>query len=729
MNKKITRILTWFLTLGLLLGDFATPLTAFAADNAQTEEISTEDPTEGEMLAFYVDLAKRKIAIGEEVMPVITFYPEDCGKTFKDLTIRSDNDNVILLEKEDGYSISGNKVGKSQVTIEAAEIESYIDLEIEVYDPDYIPISAENITLSPETMELTVGESRDLTIDIQPENAETKDLLFAISDPEVIRISETGSVTALKEGAAEIVAKIGEVSSNTVSVIVSEVVTIPVESVTLSEKNLTLSVNETKQLSATVAPEDATVKDIHFASSNEEIVSVDETGLVTALKEGKATVSVVTVSGNLSDECEVTVTPSENTAEPDPKPAPDPEPKTGKDSFDDLEDATESKDLYLVKGQKLRLEGCSVTSADTKIMTVSKAKGGYVTLTAKKVGKTSITVTNKDGVSLTHTVYIETLRFEQKSYSLPTARVIKPVVHLGDHTEHYSVAFYTSNPNIVRYENGALYCANPGAVTLTAVVNGKKFTCKIIVKDPTAPKEIETQRINLNPYQTATLKFKDGFKAKNATWEITNTDYNDTPVDYDIVRMKDNKITGVAPGYATMIGTAADGTIKEVIVEVKTPLVKTIYLNVGKTKNAKFQYLNNKSAEVSWTSEDTTIATVEKGKIKGLRPGSTRVIATYGNFKYYTVVKVEEIRLITDEQLKKAGKNLAIDLTAGSVYQLKMENVYQTVVFVSDKPEVARVNKQGQIIASSAGKAKLTAKINGVTVKITVTVGGRNAVK
>ncbi len=82
--------------------------------------------------------------------------------------------------------------------------------------------------------------------------------------------------------------------------------TIDVTGVTLNETSKELDIGDSFQLVATVAPEDATNKNVTWSASGDGIVSVDD-GLVTALKAGESTVTVTTESGNKTASCVFTV--------------------------------------------------------------------------------------------------------------------------------------------------------------------------------------------------------------------------------------------------------------------------------------------------------------------------------------------------------------------------------------------------------------------------------------
>ena len=72
---------------------------------------------------------------------------------------------------------------------------------------------------------------------------------------------------------------------------------IPATSIEMNQTNVDLRVDDTFQLVATVKPENASLKDVTFTSSDEAILSVNEDGLITALKPGTATVTCSTEEG------------------------------------------------------------------------------------------------------------------------------------------------------------------------------------------------------------------------------------------------------------------------------------------------------------------------------------------------------------------------------------------------------------------------------------------------
>lgn len=84
---------------------------------------------------------------------------------------------------------------------------------------------------------------------------------------------------------------------------------IKVESVSLDQSNLIMEVNDTHQLTAIVAPSNATNKEVAWSSSNAEIATVNSNGLVTAISDGDTIITVATEDGNRTDTCNITVNP------------------------------------------------------------------------------------------------------------------------------------------------------------------------------------------------------------------------------------------------------------------------------------------------------------------------------------------------------------------------------------------------------------------------------------
>ncbi|WP_455595108.1 GLUG motif-containing protein [Cloacibacillus porcorum] len=153
---------------------------------------------------------------------------------------------------------------------------------------------------------------------------------------------------------------------------------ISVENVTLASRDLTLNVGESAQLTATVTPDNATDKSVKWSSSAPEVVSADQSGKITALKAGKATVTVTTNNGGKTASCAVTVN---SPAKPQPKqPDVDNSVEISKDIdisetpavYDNVEAA--AKDISSdIKAEELEVSDGSVSLKDARTEEIVKA--------------------------------------------------------------------------------------------------------------------------------------------------------------------------------------------------------------------------------------------------------------------------------------------------------------------------------------------------------------------
>lgn len=87
---------------------------------------------------------------------------------------------------------------------------------------------------------------------------------------------------------------------------------IEVDTVTVAPKNNNLETGATRQLNVTIEPSNATNQEVSYVSSDNGAATVNASGLVTAVAEGTATITV-TVGGKMD-------TATINVTEPEPDP-------------------------------------------------------------------------------------------------------------------------------------------------------------------------------------------------------------------------------------------------------------------------------------------------------------------------------------------------------------------------------------------------------------------------
>ena len=155
------------------------------------------------------------------------------------------------------------------------------------------------ITLSDASIDVQVGKSKRLTGTVNVDGAK---LTWSSADESIATVSATGQVKGVKVGKTTVTATY-ESHTATCEVNVIDSVT-----VTLSEKTLAMTVGgETKTLTATASNGGT----IEWSSSDATVAKV-ENGVVTALKEGTATIYAECAGSR--DACEVTVTDPNRTA-------------------------------------------------------------------------------------------------------------------------------------------------------------------------------------------------------------------------------------------------------------------------------------------------------------------------------------------------------------------------------------------------------------------------------
>lgn len=153
---------------------------------------------------------------------------------------------------------------------------------------------------------MSPGQVWQLNATVKPEGAS---ISWSSNKTEVATVDREGKVTAVALGEAVITASAGEKSAQCLVKVEKEVA---IEGISLNKTSLTLKEGETFQLVATILPETATPQTIEWISSIPAVATVNENGLVTAVRKGgPATIWAVIGRGSGHDinaKCEVTVT-------------------------------------------------------------------------------------------------------------------------------------------------------------------------------------------------------------------------------------------------------------------------------------------------------------------------------------------------------------------------------------------------------------------------------------
>lgn len=242
-----------------------------------TITVSTETVT--------LDKTTLSLAVGESVQLTATVKPDDA--TDKNVSWTSSDESVV---KVDNGKVTAVNAGKAIIIAKCGGKTAECAVTVTV--------PTGSVTLDKTSLSLAVGETAQLTATVKPDDATDKNVAWTSSDASVAKV-DNGKVTAVNAGKATITAKCGGKTAEC-----AVIVTVPTGSVTLDKTSLSLAVGETAQLTATVNPDDATDKNVAWASSDESVAKVAN-GKVTAIKAGNATVTAQ--CGGKTAKCIVTV--------------------------------------------------------------------------------------------------------------------------------------------------------------------------------------------------------------------------------------------------------------------------------------------------------------------------------------------------------------------------------------------------------------------------------------
>ncbi len=154
---------------------------------------------------------------------------------------------------------------------------------IKAYTEDKIPVT--DIELNKTQVTLFNNATLQLNATVSPENASVQDIIWSTSDASVATVDENGKVTLIGYGTATITARSAddEMITATCSVSVIE----KMISIALGQDEVQLVEGQTLQMQATTNPEVYKTKGVYWTSSNEEVVTVDAKGILTAVAVGE----------------------------------------------------------------------------------------------------------------------------------------------------------------------------------------------------------------------------------------------------------------------------------------------------------------------------------------------------------------------------------------------------------------------------------------------------------
>ena len=158
-------------------------------------------------------------------------------------------------------------------------------------------VHVKEVNLSEKSITIGPGAKYTLTATIKPKNATNQNLMWDSKDPTIATV-DNGVVTGVKDGVTTVFAS--ALDGFITGECAVTVRTVNAQSITLDVSGeLMMTIGQTRQLNATMKPDDATVGMI-FKSSKPEVASVSDAGLVTAKSAGKTSITVKSADGKAS---------------------------------------------------------------------------------------------------------------------------------------------------------------------------------------------------------------------------------------------------------------------------------------------------------------------------------------------------------------------------------------------------------------------------------------------
>lgn len=207
----------------------------------------------------------------------------------KKLKFSTSNKKIVTVTS--GGKIKAVKKGKANVTISLKsnpKVKKVIKVTVGK------PVT--KVSLNKANLTIAKGKTSKLTAAVSAKTASNKKVIWSSSNPNVVKVSSKGLITAVNTGSATITAVAADGSGKKASCKV--VVNIPVSAITLNAYSGRLAVGAAVTLKATVFPANATNKGYVWSSSNSKVATVNSAGKVVAVSAGSAVITAKATDGS-----------------------------------------------------------------------------------------------------------------------------------------------------------------------------------------------------------------------------------------------------------------------------------------------------------------------------------------------------------------------------------------------------------------------------------------------
>ena len=267
------------------VGETIITATAIAnPDVIATMTVKVYEPAEEEIVPTSLSLNAEEVEIMIDETYTLFINAAVPSEAVKDVTWSSSNEEIATVV--DG-EVTGVAFGECTVTA-TSTLDENVSVSASISVTKKL---AEGINLKDTKATLDIGEEFTIEATVAPETAD-QSVAFESNNTEIATVDESGLVTAVASGSTTITVTSKDPRNEGISATFTVTVRPELEDLIIDEEVVALrSPGDTHQLSIGVYPEGAN-DNILYSSEDENVATVDETGLITAVEEGETTIIV-----------------------------------------------------------------------------------------------------------------------------------------------------------------------------------------------------------------------------------------------------------------------------------------------------------------------------------------------------------------------------------------------------------------------------------------------------
>lgn len=627
-------------------------------------------------------------------------------------------DNYLHYDATQGILSAEKSTENKSITVQIhtkSEYRDKVNALLDVSMRDRVPTFTFRVTdellLNMRNVSIIVGQEMQLIATTATYEGE---LIWTSSDEKYVKVSDTGVIKGLAKTIEDVTVTVsqqlsdGSIKTASCKVKVEETV----KNMTLSETEIELLEGDFKTIVASFKP-DRNEAPLQWMSSDPTVFSINistdkKSVVVNAKKAGTAVLTALNEQNYVTAVCKVTV-------------------------FSQITKISLPQSQMTVKLNREVIRMVASTSpttatdnrlvwdsSDPSIASVNAS--GLVTLL--KAGTTIITVKpeyntsppimaqcvltveqSSTGIKMNQgSITLEAGENYNLSYVLTPTNATTTVVWKSMDS---SVAVVTAKGEVTAKKAGTTY------IVVTSA-DGYSAECKVTVTQDATGIKLSTTNLTLgvgDSYAVDVTITPQNATDKRVTWTSQNTAVAKVT--------SDGKVTGVAVGTTIIAAKIKTGEVAYLSVTVKD-IVKSLSLDqtkktiaVGKafTLTPVFKPANASNQKVTWSSSDSSVATVTSaGRVRGVKGGTAMIVCTAedGGYTAHCVVTVEE--LVTEVKLNHSSYNLPVKKSVALKATVTSNTAgNKKVKWTTSNKKIATVTTKGLVTAKKVGSCTIKA--------------------